>query len=508
MTFFLVNRATYKDVPGKRFVYSSFDKGIEIFTALSIVTAFYVIASWMVDGSSDQSTLGYLWKLEDEFANFKNFLSSHLIFKPWISALLIAILIVVDFVYAYIVSPGASVEEQDKEKPKSLVSRYFAFQKLTRRAYLVLTLLCAFTFFGNAVVGEKIARVQIRIGKIRTGYEEVRKEVEATLTAAVQQRLFERIDSSIAGRPAAPVHVYSYHDIVYKTNSRVEHLRKSYSTAKSNDYVRLEPALEARVTEVTSKLPPSYDGPREVPYADNLPRESVTEAPAVESRPANLEELTIGKVEEVNNSLKSTANIRRSISAVRLADGTEILVQLPKSFTNVAKGAVFKGLTLRFPFLEPMFDALISTFDQSMEERIKNKVGPTLNAFLDKWFPGKKLSKDNFQFEAEEIVKASSFTVTEGVIKDTEAGAGEFNKVIAKSDVLSKELDGRVEIALATHPPPSALPLKNVNTLPKPTCPAEALENYMTRLGRAKTEDEFIDTEKIFDSDLKRLKGP
>jgi hypothetical protein len=221
-----------------------------------------------------------------------------------------------------------------------------------------------------------------------------------------------------------------------------------------------------------------------------------------------LKDLTIGKVEEVNKSFQNTSKLRKSISAIKLADGTEILIQLPKSFTNVAKGAAFRELTTRFPFLEPMIDGLVSAFDKTVEERIKTKVGPKLDGLLAKWFPGKTISRADFQFESGEIVSESKITVSETVIKDTRAATGEYSKAIAESDGLIKELDGRTEIARVRNQPPPSPPSPRsleVDTLPEATCAATARKNRETRLARAKSLEDRMQAERIYQSDLSRL---
>ena len=505
MAFFRTNRALYKSANRKNFAYFSFDKGVEIFSSLTIVVTFWVVASWLFDDSNDQSTLRYLWELEDRFMFFKNLVSRYIIVKPWISALLIALLIVVDLVYAYVVGFNASAESNDKEKPKSLVSRYLAFQRLSKRAYVVLTLLCAFTFFGNAVVGEKLARVQVRIGKIRSGYEEARKATEATLTAEVQQRLLDEIDHSIAyHRPYRPADQKYYHDIVYTSHDRIDSLRKSYSSATSTANVIVEPKLEARIKEVTSKPRPAYNGPREVPYSDSGAGGVTETSPQAEARPANLKELTIETVEEVNKSFQNTSKLRRSISAIKLADGTEIFIQLPKTFTNVAKGVAFRELTARFPFLEPMIYGLVSAFDKTVEERIKTKVGPKLDRLLAEWFPGRPLSQADFQYEADEIVNKSKIAVSETVIKDTKAAASEYMNAIAESDGLLRELNGRTEIAGVRNQPPPP----EVDSLPEATCAATARKNFEIRLAHAKSLEDRLQAARIYQSDLGRLRDP
>ena len=514
--FFGINRSEYKRSHSKTFVYFVFDKATELFACLSIVVAFYLVAAWMFDGSSDESTLAYLWQLEDRFESFKQFLSSYVIFKPWVSAILIALLIGIDLLYSYSVGfdPARRTPNAGGDgKPKSLVSRYLAFQRLSKRAYIVLAFLCAFTFFGNAVAGEKIARVQVRIEKIRTGYEEACEETEGILTTAVQQDLLEQIDNYIAVGSRASTFVFKYHhNIVYSSNSRVESLRQTYSKANSTPKIVIERGIEARVKKTTSKPPPAYNGPRSVSYSDNPAVDTAvkTERYPPKSRPAALSDLTLGKIEEVKNSFKRAPDLPRSISAIKLADGTEVLVQLPKSFTNVVKGAALNDLVVRFPFLEPMFNALVSAFDKTMEEKIKSKVGPHLNRMLDRWFPGKTLTPADFEYEANEIVNSSKITLTNEVIKNTKAATGEFAQVISESDTLIKKLKGQIEIATAATRPRvevNTLPVDTLpgDTLPEATCAKTAKENYETRLSHAKTMQDRINAGAKYLADLRRL---
>ena len=508
--FFAINRSEYKRSHSKTFVYFVFDKAFELFACLSIVLAFYLVASWMFDGSSDQSTLAYLWQLEDRFESFKQFLSSYVIFKPWISAILIALLIGIDLFYSYSFGfDSARHALSEGGKPKSLVSRYLAFQKLSKRAYIVLAFLCAFTFFGNAVVGEKIARVQVRIEKIRTGYEEACKETEGILTAAVQQGLLEQIDNYIVVGSRASTFVSKYHhDIVYSSNSWAESLRQTYSRATSTPNIVIERDVETQVKKTTSKRPPVYNGPRTVSYSDNPTVDTAVKTEArftPKSRPPALSDLTLEKIEEVKSSFKKAPDLPRSISAIKLADGTEVLVQFPKSFTNVVKGAALNDLVMRFPFLEPMFNALVSAFDKTVEEKIKSKVGPQLDRILNRWFPGGTLTPADFEYDAKEIVNSSKLTITDEVIRDTNAATGEFAQVIGESDRLIKKLEGQIEIATAATRPPVEVDTLPVDTLPEPTCAKTAKENFEIRIKNAKTAQDRIDASVKYLADLRIL---
>src|SRR5215213_227491 len=190
-TIFCINRKHFwKEHNEKSLWYFFFDKCVEFFVPLSIVTGFYTILWGLVEGTSDKTTLGWLESLENFLMSVQSFVS-YLKIKPWYAVLIIFGLIIFDLLVTYILQFRKSVKN-DKPTESNLASRYKTYHTWSKRIYTVAVLLCSFTFFGNQV-GDQIAHLRIRTDKIKQGYAKVQEEAEGMLAASVQQKIYEKV---------------------------------------------------------------------------------------------------------------------------------------------------------------------------------------------------------------------------------------------------------------------------------------------------------------------------
>src|SRR5205085_7453361 len=99
-----------------------------------------------------------------------------------------------------------------------------------------------------------------------------------------------------------------------------------------------------------------------------------------------LSELTVESVESTITNIETKVSARaRLISLIKLDSVKQLICQLPKSFTGLAKkSTVLKLVIERYPILEPIVDVFVGTLDKSVEDKVNNSVDKLADALLQK----------------------------------------------------------------------------------------------------------------------------
>lgn len=353
-------RRSWKEHDNKSLSYFLFDKSFEFFVPLTIVLAFYAILAWVVDGTSNQTTLGRLEYLEGRLDSINSYLG-WLKLKPWIAALVIVGVMVVDLVL--------SLFFRSRDMTASWYKQYGLWSK---RVSTVVLLLCCFTFFGNAV-GERRAHLRTRTDKIKEGYARIQEKAEETLSGSVQQRLYEKV------RLAFPPEVRTQFDYPGRPNERIRERIRDLNV--SLQYAEKLGVKDENAAEIIrrheAKTTPSAEFNKDpIRYSEgesSTPLEKVT-PPA---------DLTEASVEKSLSEIESTKSFRsRFVSLIKLDGTNQLLCQFPKSFTRAAKSAAFKTLIVKYPFLEPVVDVFVGTFDKVVEQKIRASVDKVASSLL------------------------------------------------------------------------------------------------------------------------------
>jgi hypothetical protein len=319
--------------------------------------------------------------------------------------------------------------------------------------YLVLLFLGYFTFFGNLLAGEMVAKAQAKSEKIRVGYRQAEERTRNLLTAAVQQKLYDQIDrSQLAPRAARIIERKDAHysDMPFRRKINLTALSNKYASAKNSGKVTLSKDLDERIRRKTSSPSNEYKEPKRVVYtSEPEPKPDQGQAPFFDNDPGrgNISELTVERVEQVNEKLGKLEESFGSVVVAKLPDSSEVLVQLPKTITAAIKShsAGYIETTTGLPFIDPMIGWVVSVFDKSIEEKIKAKITPRLDAIIKKWFKGGQIGKEEFLADADEIVAASNLRVPTETVETVEGASTDLEKDISEINGLISQLDDAIK---------------------------------------------------------------
>src|SRR5579885_1702802 len=362
-SFCLRRKRLWKANNDKSAWYFFYDRCVEFFVPLTGVTFFYSVLWLLVDGTTSRTTLGWLETLEGVLASVESFVK-HFKFTPLTSALIILGIIILDLLLSLVSKSGRAI------------AFYKGYNKWVKRVYTVAVLLCSFTFFGNQL-GEERAHLRLRTDEIKQDYAKVRGEAENALYVSVQQKLYDKVRSSL------PPEVRDYPDNI---NTELATLRSTYQ--ESNSYGIRLPDTEGiiRRHEGRAKQAPDFsDKPigYEEPNIGGGPEQKLGTSPdEVEPRPPS--NLTVESVEKSLSEISTEPSLRtRAVSLIKSEGGKQLLCQFPKSLTGAVKSQVFKEAMKNYPLPEPVVDIFVGTYDKYVEEKVKKAADKLADKLLE-----------------------------------------------------------------------------------------------------------------------------
>lgn len=387
-SFCFKNRKAKKQINENSVGFFFFDKCCEFFVCFSLVLCFYAGLSWLVEGTSDTTTLSRLESLEQFLIKIKDFVS-YLKIKPWYAALIIFGLIIIDllvsyFIFSKYVKSPEGADADGEQNQSTLASRYKFYHTWSKRIYIVAVLLCSFTFFGNSVTGERVARLRLNIDKIRDGYEKLKEEAEESLMASVQQKIYEKVKESL------PSDVKNDFDYPHIINMNLSELYSYNEQLKK--YGISNPDFEATVKDYDAQVkrnanipnePVNYEEPKakDVKTKEPKPKDIKTEKPVDSKAKAAA---TVKSVEKSVAEVKTKKSFRvRFVSLLKLEGTKELLVKFPGSLTDVTKSKIFGEIVKTHPILEPIVDVFVGTMDKHVEAKVKDSAVIVADALLE-----------------------------------------------------------------------------------------------------------------------------
>lgn len=404
-TYCWIQKRKWKKYDDKSLTYFFFDKCVEFFVPLAIVLVFYTVLALAIEGTAERGTLSIIEKLENGLDKVYGYVA-WLKLKPWVAVLYILGIISIDLLLSLFL------------KYKDLASWYKPYSLWSKRVYTVVVLLCSFSFFGN-VVGEKRAHLRTRTDKIRDGYARIQEEAENLLSDSVQQKLYEKIQTSF------PSEIEIKLDYLKSISEKLDDLRVSRKFAEAMGIHDKNVAKIIEYYETIEKQDPGFSE-KPIRYTETEPvsQQKPTHPPA---------EATSSSVEKSLAEIKQSTR-HRFVSLIK-RDGTkELFCQFPKSFTNVTKSAVFKAAIEKYPLLEPIVDVFVGTFDKAIEERVKAATDKVAAAMLK--------NPNTVNHLVVEEVEAIVNSVT---VKDSPAALEKIQRIAADIDRKFKEIDAAIE---------------------------------------------------------------
>lgn len=387
---------------GKRLTYHFIDKSLEFLVPFTIISSLFFLLSLFVENTSNSTTIQSLVFLEKLISFFKWFVS---IFK--VGALVAVCLLIIFYLLSLTRIPSKYTGK--------LLPFFKKYQKVVKTAYMLVIILFSFTFFGTQT-GKPEARLRFRINEAQGKYGELQQEVKETIAKEVAKKLIEKVENSVPP---------DYREDLKEQNEFYFHLSQlsaTYETFKSN-YGGRDPGAEIFVNNPPPPDPPpsphqggddgggggsggksknkgvrpsdpsAGEAPATAP--DKAPRQSAVEADAgkmperampgerivyevfeaaeptmAQARPAPAQAST-EKILQAKQAVRDY-RVRVQEEAVRILKsehGGELAVQLPKVITGKLKELIFKGLTDRYPVLEPIVGALFGAVDKDLGDR-------------------------------------------------------------------------------------------------------------------------------------------
>jgi len=347
----------------KAFWYFFFDKSAEFFMPITFASAFFLVVAFLVDGTTNQTTLERLESLE-RFLDTTKSVIGRFTPRPLIAAVIIFSLLTIDLLLSMYGGPH------------KLAATYRKGQKWIKRAYALILVLCSFTFFNN-VVGERRAELQAKTTKVRGNYSRVRSEVESALSASVQKAVYEKIQNRL------PSDVARTFNNAEEFHEAVSSLRHVYEEAKT--YNIKDPEVEALLAHYRSpKTPTTYNEKSPLPYVQLDPKPTRPDPDVYSER----SERVAAQISE-----ESTAEILREIEIVSPPKGRlvallkfestrSLFCQFPKSLTGTLKSAAFSGTIEDYPILGPITDFFVALLDKQVEKKVDESADKLADAVL------------------------------------------------------------------------------------------------------------------------------
>ncbi|HEX8639088.1 MAG TPA: hypothetical protein VF692_13550 [Pyrinomonadaceae bacterium] len=404
--------------------YFFFDKCVEFFIPLTVVTAFYTVLWVLVEGTSDTTTLGWLESLENFLLSVQDLVAKFKV-KPWFAGLFILGFIILDLLLSYFLESS------------TLASRYKTYHTWSKRVYIIAVLFCSFTFFGNQV-GDQIAHLRIRTDKIKQGYAKIQDEAEDILYVSVQQKIYEKVKLSL------PPDIRDNIDYPKIINIEMSNLRNNYEKLKLYNAANTSAAEIIKNNDAQIKRNNSAIGER-IRYDEPTPDKPNDGKGGKSPRKSPKAQATLESVEKTLANVEAKKSVRtRFISLLKLDGTKELLCQFPKSLTDVAKSRIFKTVVEVYPILEPVVDVFVGTYDKYVESKVKESTNIVAEALLESPEKAEQAAAQEAQKIADSVeVKMNETTITKAR-KSTGEAKIQIEKLKAVNATVSSSIDSEI----------------------------------------------------------------
>lgn len=355
LLFFRKKRELDRRFENKSLFYFFLKNSLEFLVPLVIVTGFYAVLLLFVSAAAGRATLGFLEQLEKTLLKINAFYSSYI--KLSVTQVII--------ILAALYVAGLFLISADTSKK---VSAFFAKGRLwIRRIYVLIVLLCSFTFFGIQP-GEPATVLSVHIKSLREGYANLRKQTRDAISKEVANQLINRIEN---GLPPSYHHAIS---LVGTIDSQKSDLHDYYAKAQ-NEYSIKNGAVESvlgRTTQSEGGVPGKPDA--------GVGDEKVD----VKSYEGDASQINDSRLKSAEAEIKKAAPNQPAVKfEFPNQEGAKRLVlEVPKIFSGKVKSALFSSMIGEHPLLGPIVDSLFATaddkFKQEFEETIDRATGSVI----------------------------------------------------------------------------------------------------------------------------------
>jgi len=355
--FLRKKRKIEKSQSKKGILYYFYANSLDFLVPFVVVAFFYLVLDLVISiaVASDSATLHFLIRFEEVLAKAKSFFS---IFK--LNAIQALIVLLGLYFLGFLRFPT--------EKSRMLFTVFDKYQIFFRRVYIVLVLLCSFTFFG-AQLGESTKNVTLRIKTVRDGYADLCNEVQDTISEEVAHQLYSKVLDSF------PQPYQDALELPTKIEQETNSLSVYYSSVR-NDFGAKDRNVETLVDKGSLRARTASD--LKVEVHDGL-RNRIDYFTTPDPRQINYKKIEDAKstVRQYRNKLRS-----RAIELLHIEGGKKVTFHIPKVFTGKFKKVFFEQIIKDYPILEPVVDMFSRTLDKQIEAKIESSIERIANSTI------------------------------------------------------------------------------------------------------------------------------
>jgi hypothetical protein len=388
---------------------------LEFLVPFVAVSGFYFLLAYSLSYFSNYLSLKRLVAFENVVTQVKSVVD-HLNFEP-LTVLLIFVLL---FILGLL-----RVPPQGFETASSAFSRY---QKITRRLYITIVLMCSLTLLGT-YAGEPTNDLRIRIKTLRDGYADLVSDIESSL---VEETATEILKSAKAQLPETYTNALA---LSLTEEDKLYELAAYYRTEQKKWHIDL-PGVNAMID---SRIPKPkvivFEAAGGSVADSSMSRRLQTRVPAA---------ATIQNLEKLRAQIEKTparAGKRRLVELVGSKSGRKILCEIPRVFTHRVRNGIVRQCAARYPLLEPIVDIFVNTFDDKMQQKIENAAVRIADSGLKQPENSRQMIKE----EVGKLAAPSKLSVDPGRISKAEALGLRLQSDLQAYDAAKERIEAKVK---------------------------------------------------------------
>jgi len=412
---YLKKRSLAQEGRGKELLYFFLKSSLEFLVPLTIVLFFYLGLLAVISFRWQDISLQSLIRLEE-------FLTTIHSYTKWkLSRGMVLGLFVVIYILGLLRLP--------LETRKKLYIGVESVGRWSKRAYVLIVLLCSFTLLGTQL-GPVSDDLRLRIKLTRDGYADLRQQTEEAISEEVAFQLHTKTHDSFP----AP-----YQTALKKpeeVGSRATDLRNHYARAQS-EYSVKSPKAETVLSTVEERRNAKFETEIHLDREANVERRTTSEP-----EPAQLtyRKVTEAKAAIVNHRQKTQG---RMISFLSTYDGKKLTVQGAKVVTDLMKKEAFSSWIKTYPIAGPFIDVFLATLDEKIKATVEQMADNATRSVLQ----NPENTGTTINTESAKIVSQTEIRISPEIVQKANESATRLEEELATIESAKVEVDTGIQQA-------------------------------------------------------------
>lgn len=364
---------------------------LEFLIPFVVVCSFYFILSTLLSLSANFMNLTMLIHFENMMLRAK---STVAVFN--LSPLMVLLIFVLLFILGLLRVGSARIETASKALDR--------FQKITRRVYTVIVLLCAFTLLGT-YAGVPAKNLKVRIKTLRDGYADLVQDLENM----VKDRAVNEIVTNAKARLPEP-----YTGILADADTADDQLfalKSYYRTQKQEWHINIAALNGLDIQRKTSET-------KVVVFkARGFSTKTIDQKERW--RKGTPADITPKKLERLRAKVKRTAAGAKPYLAelLQTKTGRKILCEIPRVFTDQIKKSLLRQCAARYPLAEPLMEVVLN----SVHDKNQNDFEKVALRLVDEGLKNPEKTQGAIQKAASRLSAVGNLSMTKETVSKAEA---------------------------------------------------------------------------------------